>query len=96
MSNPETNESAALARRVGLAWLATILVGVLTAVLLGQDIDVNLSADVQAVAAAMLDAETRLRALAYTGLLIFAWICSSASAFTGCSSRPVRCWPPGV
>lgn len=61
-----------LARRVGLAWLATLLVGIMATVLLGQGIDINLSADVEAVAMAMLDAETRLRALAYVALLIFA------------------------
>ncbi len=72
MQDPEVNESIALARRVGLAWLATLVVGIIAAVLLGEGIDINLSADVEAVAAAMLDAETRLRALAYVGLLIFA------------------------
>lgn len=61
-----------LARRTGLAWLATILIGVLASALLGQGIDINLSADVESVAVAMLDAEIRLRALAYAGLLIFA------------------------
>lgn len=65
-------ESVALARRVGLAWLATILIGILATLLWGEGIDINLSPDVEAVAYAMLDAETRLRALAYTGLLIFA------------------------
>lgn len=72
MPELEIIESGALARRVGLAWLATLLVGIMAAVLLGQGIDINLSADVEAVALAMLDAETRLRALAYVGLLIFA------------------------
>lgn len=65
-------ESEALARRVGLAWLATLLIGALSTALLGQGIDINLSADVEAVAVAMLDAETRLRALAYATLLLFA------------------------
>lgn len=74
MDNPNTksNESVAVARRVGIAWLATLLVGILATVLWGQGIDINLSADVEAVAKNMLEAETRLRALAYTGLLIFA------------------------
>lgn len=74
MDNPNTksNESVAVARRVGIAWLATLLVGILATVLWGQGIDINLSADVEAVARNMLEAETRLRALAYTGLLIFA------------------------
>lgn len=72
MRDLEIIESGALARRVGLAWLATLLVGIMATVLLGEGIDINLSADVEAVALAMLDAETRLRALAYVGLLIFA------------------------
>ena len=72
MNDSERTESVALARRTGLAWLATILIGILTTVLLGQGIDINLSADVEAVAAAMLDAEARLRALAYAALIIFA------------------------
>ncbi|MEJ2256784.1 MAG: DUF4386 family protein [Woeseiaceae bacterium] len=72
MGDPEIIESVALARRVGLAWLATLLVGIMATVLLGREIDINLSADVEAVAVAMLDAETRLRALAYAWMLIFA------------------------
>ena len=72
MQDREAIEAVALARRVGLAWLAMMLLGILATILFGQDIDINLSADVEAVAVAMLDAETRLRALAYTGLLIFA------------------------
>lgn len=72
MHSLDSIDAVALARRVGLAWLAMMLVGILAAVLLGKDIDINLSADVEAVAVAMLDAETRLRALAYVGLLIFA------------------------
>lgn len=72
MHDVEVIESVVLARRVGLAWLATLLVGIMAAVLLGQGIDINLSADVEAVAVAMLNAETRLRALAYVALLIFA------------------------
>lgn len=72
MHDSELTESVALARRVGLAWLATMLIGILATVLFGKDIDINLSADVEAVATAMLDAETRLRALAYAALLVFA------------------------
>ena len=72
MQNSELTETVTLARRVGVAWLATLLVGIVAAMLLGQGIDINLSADVEAVATAMLDAESRLRALAYVGLLIFA------------------------
>ena len=47
-----------MARRAGLAWLATLLVGIVSAVLLGQGIDINLSADVEAVATAMLTTTT--------------------------------------
>lgn len=65
-------DAGPLARRVGLAWLATLLVGGVGTGLLGQGIDINLSADVEAVAAAMLDAEARLRALAWVTLLVFA------------------------
>jgi hypothetical protein len=72
MDDPDNIEPVALGRRVGLAWLATLLVGIMATILLGQGIDINLSADVEAVAVAMLDAETRLRALAYVGILIFA------------------------
>ena len=72
MPDSELTESIALARRVGLAWLATMLIGILATVLFGEGIDINLSADVEAVATAMLDAETRLRGLAYAFLLVFA------------------------
>lgn len=72
MHDSELTESVALARRVGLAWLATMLIGILATVLFGKGIDINLSADVEAVATAMLEAETRLRALAYAALLVFA------------------------
>ena len=72
MHDSEAIESVVLARRVGQAWLATLLVGIVATVLFGQGIDINLSADVEAVAEAMLDAESRLRALAYLTLLIFA------------------------
>ncbi len=72
MHESELTESAALARRIGLAWLATMLIGILATVLFGRGIDINLSADVEAVATAMLEAETRLRALAYAALLVFA------------------------
>ncbi len=72
MHDSELTDSVSLARRVGLAWLATMLIGILATVLFGKGIDINLSADVEAVATAMLGAETRLRALAYAALLVFA------------------------
>ena len=72
MRESELTQSVTLARRVGIAWLATMLIGILATVLFGKDIDINLSADVEAVATAMLEAEIRLRALAYAALLVFA------------------------
>ena len=69
---PQPGEPAAMARHVGLTWLATPLIGIAAAVLLAPSIDINLTADVEAVGRAMLDAETRLRGLPYVGLLIFA------------------------
>ena len=72
MRDSSLTESGELARGVGLAWLAAMLIGILANVLFGKGIDINLSADVEAVATAMLDAETRLRALAYAALLVFA------------------------
>jgi hypothetical protein len=72
MTDLQIPESLALARRVGVFWVATIVIGIASALLFGQGIDINLSADVEAVARAMLDAEMRLRALAYAGILIFA------------------------
>ena len=72
MDNTEVMQRVALARRVGLAWLATLIVGIVSAMFLGRGIDINLSADVQAVAEAMLNAETRLRAMAWVGLLLLA------------------------
>ena len=49
-------EPVALGRLVGLAWLSTLVIGILASALLGQGIDINLSADVEAVATAMLEA----------------------------------------
>lgn len=72
MSPIDEFDERGLARGVGLAWLATLIIGILGAVFLSQGIDINLSANVEAVAVAMLDAELRLRALAYVSLLIFA------------------------
>jgi len=72
MGDMEKMESVVLARRVGVAWLSTLLIGIMAAILLGEGIDINLSADVEAVATAMLNAETRLRALAYVALLLLA------------------------
>lgn len=65
-------EVRALARIVGLSLLGTILVGILSALTVGQGIEINLSADVVATAQNMLGAETELRAKSYIALLVFA------------------------
>jgi hypothetical protein len=65
-------EMKTIARRTGAAWLATIVIGIAAAVFVGRGLDINLSADVEAVATAMLQAEARLRAMAYVNLLLFA------------------------
>ncbi|GAA0484832.1 hypothetical protein GCM10009096_29370 [Parasphingorhabdus litoris] len=60
-----------LARVVGGTLLATILVGMATALTVADGIDINLSADVAATAQNMLEAETQLRAKSYIALLMF-------------------------
>ncbi len=62
----------ALARSVGLSLLAVIVIGIATSILISPGLDINLSADVAATAEAMLGAEQRLRAMAYSGVLGFA------------------------
>jgi len=71
METIRAHKLQAIGRQVGYAWLAGIGIGILAAVLLAKGIDINLSADVEAVSVAMLDAELRLRALAYIALLLF-------------------------
>jgi hypothetical protein len=58
------------ARLTGFALLATIVIGIVSAMTISAGIDINLSADVESTASAMLDAEMRLRAKAYVGLLL--------------------------
>ncbi len=60
-----TDDPSSLARPVGFALLAMIVVGILGAVFVSHGIDVNLTADVEGTAEAMLDAEQRLRGKAY-------------------------------
>ncbi|EED30461.1 conserved hypothetical protein [gamma proteobacterium NOR5-3] len=60
------------AHTVGWSQLALIALGIATSVLVAKGIDINLSADVEATARNMLDAETRLRAKAYLACLGFA------------------------
>ncbi|WOJ92828.1 DUF4386 domain-containing protein [Congregibacter variabilis] len=57
------------ARTVGWSQLALIALGIATSILVAKGIDINLSADVEATARNMLDAETRLRAKAYLACL---------------------------
>ncbi|MGP1352177.1 MAG: DUF4386 domain-containing protein [Parasphingopyxis sp.] len=71
MEIAEQSNADAVAKWVGWSLLATIIVGVLAAVFVVSDIDINLSADVAAVADSMLEAEQRLRAKAYIALLTF-------------------------
>ncbi|MEL6302809.1 MAG: DUF4386 family protein [Pseudomonadota bacterium] len=59
------------ARVAGAALLLSIVVGVVTVIFVTAGIDINLSADVEAVAINMLDAEQRLRAKAYLAILTF-------------------------
>ena len=59
-----------LSHYVGWSLIATIVIGIVTAVLISSGIDVNMSADISQTAENMLQAEERLRAKAYIGLLI--------------------------
>ena len=65
--NPQT-----LGRWTGWAILATLVIGFASAFLVADGIDINLSADVEATARNMLEAELRLRAKAYIAALTFA------------------------
>ena len=60
-----------LARYVGWSILGTIVVGMATAFFVAKGIDINMTADVEATARNMLEAETRLKAKAYLALLGF-------------------------
>lgn len=72
MPAPEKLNPQSLARTVGWSLLATVIIGVITALYVVPGIDINLSADVAATAENMLGAEERLRASAYISGLIFA------------------------
>ncbi len=61
-----------LARIIGLSFLGTLLIGIISAFIVGEGIDINLSADVVATAQNMLEAEADLRAKAYIALATFA------------------------
>jgi len=62
-------DKKSIARYVGLTLLASIIVGIAASILIAQGIDVNMSADIEGTAENMLGAKTRLRAMAYIGLL---------------------------
>jgi len=61
-----------LGRWVGCAILATLVVGIASALFIVTGIDINMSADVEATARNMLEAEERLRAKGYIAALTFA------------------------
>ena len=69
----EHNEQKKIAQHVGWAMLFSLVIGILSALFVVQGIDINLSADIKATAANMLEAETQLRAKAYIAafLMIF-------------------------
>jgi len=66
-----TTDPRIIGRIVGLSLLSSIIIGILASLIVGQGIDINLSADVMATAQNMLEAETQLRAKAYIGLATF-------------------------
>ena len=65
-------EQKRLGRYAGVALLGSIIVGILAAIFISQNIDINMSGDVVATAESMLEEEIRLRAKAYIALLTFA------------------------
>lgn len=66
-----TDGPSKIARIAGLSLLATIIVGIVGAITVGQGIDINLAADVELTAQNMLAAETQLRAKSYLALATF-------------------------
>ena len=60
-----------LSKQVGWSLLATVFIGMAAAMLISSGIDVNMSADIKTTAENMLNAESRLHAKAYVGLLQF-------------------------
>lgn len=72
MQGTDKRNPRKLGQWVGWSMLATLVIGFASAILISQGIDINLTADVQATAHNMLDAELRLRAKAYIAALTFA------------------------
>ncbi|GHB02741.1 hypothetical protein GCM10009069_26830 [Algimonas arctica] len=64
------SEKVRTARVAGVALLLGIIIGIIAAMTVSAGIDINLSADVEATARAMLNAETRLHGKAYVALLL--------------------------
>ncbi|QLC26129.1 DUF4386 domain-containing protein [Parasphingopyxis algicola] len=71
MESTETLYPGTIGRLVGWSLIGTIIVGIVAARFVAPDININLSADVTAVAESMLEAEQRLRARAYLLVLTF-------------------------
>ena len=69
--NQSTFNLQPVARYTGLSILASIVIGLIGAFTIGQGIDINMTADVEATATNMLEAEQALRAKAYLGSLMF-------------------------
>ncbi|MEH6702541.1 DUF4386 domain-containing protein [Parasphingorhabdus sp.] len=72
MQSMDSYAPQTLGRWVGWSMLATLIIGISSAFLVAEGIDINLSADVEATAQNMLEAEQRLRGKAYIAALTFA------------------------
>ncbi len=77
-SNPLNHQTIACTTGIGL--LVSIVIGIISSIFISKGIDINLSADVLATAEKMLEAEGRLRAKAYMGILS---LCISAIVSVG-------------
>lgn len=71
MQTVENFNPQSVARTTGWTLIASIVLGIAGAVFIAEGIDVNMTADIAGTAENMLEAETRLRAKAYLGLLAF-------------------------
>lgn len=69
LETTRSGTTKAAGRITGLALLGLIGTGILAAFALGTDLDVNMTADVEATGAAMLEGGGRLHAAAYLGVL---------------------------
>ena len=71
MQISENYDQQKLARRVGWTILASIVLGILSAMFISKGIDINMSADVIATAENMLQSTLMLKAKAYMGTFLF-------------------------